>query len=566
MTESRAKTTRRALNAALVVVFLVVLFLPWVDSLLHFDPMPAPEEKRTPAPRPAWTWAADSIRAYPKAFDEFYKDHFGLRNLLLYVHKMAKFKIFGLSPTSRVVVADDGWLFFSGDCAREYQQSRPFTWEELVHYQRFLESRRDWLAERGIRFLFTIAPNKHTIYKERVPPAIAQVGPESLMDQLFDHLSAYSDIEVLDLRPALLEAKQEMRIYHKTDAHWNELGGLVFCNELVTRLGEWFPDMTPNPLESYDIFEETGPGGGVAMFMDLKDQFSETEWRLRPKRGFRAKGPKFLTQYPTYARENMQPQLWTNPRKTLRAVMIRDSFGGRMMHLLAEHFGRIVFWPRHNFKPAFFLEEKPDVVIMEMAERYLKEALPFDPFCVRAEGHRNIRVNSLAPRDYAGAAREWNAEQLGASTGDWRFSTPELVKESRAIGFELPQSCAAMNLNTPFEAAGVDAVEVCGWLTPPASDAPIDPIFGMNLYWARAEDVEKAGQEWPFREERSVPFERWDASAPHRWVAHTEGHPLWDGAVERLYVYVVLPDADPFALNEVAPKRLWLKSIRFLRE
>src|SRR5262249_49368144 len=55
-----------------------------------------------------------------------------------------------------------------------------------------------------------------------------------------------------------------------------------------------------------------------------------------------------------------------------RAVMIRDSFSVGLFPFLSEHFQRIAYhWGSLDFPRSVILDEHPDVVIQEMAERYL---------------------------------------------------------------------------------------------------------------------------------------------------------------------------------------------------
>ena len=94
-----------------------------------------------------------------------------------------------------MTLGQSGWLYLAGDAAvSSYRVTRPFTTGQLEDYRRILEARRDWLAERGIRYLLVIPPNKDTIYPEFMPPAYTKVNSRSRLDQLVDHMRSRSTV------------------------------------------------------------------------------------------------------------------------------------------------------------------------------------------------------------------------------------------------------------------------------------------------------------------------------------------------------------------------------------
>ena len=66
------------------------------------------------------------------------------------------------------------------------------------------------------------------------------------------------------------------------------------------------------------------------------------------------------------------------------------------------------------------------------------------------------------------------------------------------------------------------------------------PIKLMRLYWARERDVAEGGK-WPFSNERSVEFRVLDPRQPDVWTADMRQHPLWNGAIKRVFIQLKLP-------------------------
>src|SRR5438552_2297747 len=226
----------RALSdTLLVMVFLAAICLPAADVFFALEPTRL-SEKRRRAPPPPVRLSQPLEVSYPAAFESWWNDNFGFRRSLVVGYSRALLAL-GVSPTPSVILGRSGWLFFAGDEAlASYRAVQPFTEVELAAWQRRIETRRDWLAERGIRYLVVIAPNKETIYPEFMPESLNRVRPVTRLDQLVAHLRAHSSVAVVDPRDALRTAKAGGILYLRTDTHWNDVGAWLLYREIVTGL------------------------------------------------------------------------------------------------------------------------------------------------------------------------------------------------------------------------------------------------------------------------------------------------------------------------------------------
>jgi hypothetical protein len=257
----------------------------------------------------------------------------------------------------------------------------PFTDAELVHWQRSLEARRDWLARQGVPYVFVIVPDKQSVYPEMYPHVLRRRGNVGgRLDQLVDYLHAHSDVPVLDLRGPLREAKARERIYAMTDSHWNMCGGFVAYHRLMDQLTPGFPAVKPWPRSAFDTVMISRKGGDLARMLALDDRLPEKDPALVPHLARRARQLDPGFRVPTLSDE-MQPQLWECPDHSLpRAVMLRDSFAGTLIPFLSEHFQRILYlWQEpFQFDAGVIEREHPDVVIQEIVERKLGSPFPPD--------------------------------------------------------------------------------------------------------------------------------------------------------------------------------------------
>jgi alginate O-acetyltransferase complex protein AlgJ len=360
---------RRVAEYITIVMFLCVISLPLLGKLLPTEGAFALTENRRPAPLPTiqlsgpgWGY---TIVSFPRRFERYWNDSFAFRWYLIRAHSLVKLAL-GVSPSPKALVGQDGYLFYAAEQSVDYFRAvKPFTAPELARWREDLEEREAWLAERGIRYLVVVAPNKETIYPEFMPPELRPVRNYTRLDQLLADLRQHSNVPIIDLRPALWRAKSEARVYHKTDTHWNDAGALVASREILTRVRDWFPAVSIDPPPGSFKVELTA-GGDLARILALEDRFREQriEWvPSAPERAHKIGGD------PTGSPDVTVMEC--NGCGELRVVMNQDSFNTNLAPFLADHFSRIVLVDGTKLNQTLIEREKPRLVIQEFVERIL---------------------------------------------------------------------------------------------------------------------------------------------------------------------------------------------------
>jgi hypothetical protein len=370
---SRSSTATFTANCCLAALFLVMIALPVTWNLVGPPSGGAVGENRAPIPLPQLLVKGRGLRSFPLQFDAFFNDRFGFRNMLLDCLSEVDYRWLHVPPSPKVILGKRGWLFFTEQAPGfDYDARKPFTKTQLSQWQRMLEARRDWLARRGIHYLFIVVPDKQTVYPEFLPHELRhEQTADSRLEQLMTFLHEHSDVPVLDLREALTLAKIRDQVYSRTDSHWNGRGAYVGYRETMQRL-DMLPTHPPQPRSAFAETCWNVPGGDCAQLLGFRDRIRDDYFDLQPRTPVQAcladpsiPQPVSPTE-PLFAMEQPAAQL-------PRAVMFRDSFGAQLVPFLAEHFRRIVFcWQN---APAFdtdlITREKPDIVIQEIVERKL---------------------------------------------------------------------------------------------------------------------------------------------------------------------------------------------------
>lgn len=367
---------RRRSNAVLIALFLGIIAVPGAGMLLGLDRARVSEaEMRILTEFPTWSWQRDSLVQWPDRFQKFFNDRFAFRNQLIGLQAAVLWHVFRTSPSETVIGGKEDWLFYADDGGlQDYVQEEAFTDAQLQKWQRTLERMRDWLASRGARFLFVVAPDKQMVYPELMPSSLKRLHGTYRADQLLAFLRAHSTIELLDLRPALIEAKPRELLYHRYDTHWNDRGALIASQQIAQRLARWFPAITPLRREDF-VTSGAVPSGDRTTMLGLVDEGKRALPGLIPRRGWSA-----TVVFPTRPNPYSEDGTVITENRTapggVRAVMFRDSFGSRLIPYLSEHFGRILYQWQNDFDPDLIRDERPDVVIQEMVGRHLYTFVP----------------------------------------------------------------------------------------------------------------------------------------------------------------------------------------------
>lgn len=363
---------QRYAQLAVIALFLAGIALPLADMVLDLDSTEPSGENRKLAPFPKIGLSPATLAQFPADFKRYLEDNFGFRNTLVRWHAILKVRLLGVSSSQQVVLGKQGWLYYADHgVIDDYRCTDPFTQEELDRWLRTIEARRQWLEERGIRFVMVIAPNKHTIYPEYLPDSINRVGNESRIDQLIDYVRKHSKMTLVDVRPALRQAKPRHRLYHRTDTHWNEIGGLIAQNQIAQAMAPWFDAIRPLSFDEYDIITLDQPGLDLTgMLGGISDLFREKEGLYLvphpPRKPFIPVGER---DHPKIVTERSNPQL-------PRGIIFCDSFTEALMPFLSEQFQRLVYVRRENFDTKLIEEEQPDVVIHQILERLFMRPPP----------------------------------------------------------------------------------------------------------------------------------------------------------------------------------------------
>jgi alginate O-acetyltransferase complex protein AlgJ len=397
----RTSKVNRITDLTMVGILALVTVLPLIDTFVDLDGFPRNDPERESMR------ARSGVIARAGALKWWFSNHFGFRDLLMRLHAHFKRDLLGVSPSPRVLLGRNGWLFLRDERALDdHRNLYPFREDELARWTGLVERRAAVSASVGATYLFGVAPEKATAYPDLLPEDAGSPSGLTRYDALFAELARKGDAaKLVDMRRAVLDGRKTTPhpLYFATDTHWNELGALFGYRELRRTLATVAPGLDPRWPELQGVDVSDRHGGDLARLIGMK-------WATRersPKPRFVARPVTLESGAPLVLEmldgPSFQRLVTVCPEAELEAaVVFHDSFGKVLTPLLAQTFRRVVFVWDNEFDPGVVRREKPTVVIQEITERRLLGWEPPDfelGAAERSDGSTRVVYRSAGGRE-----------------------------------------------------------------------------------------------------------------------------------------------------------------------
>lgn len=178
-----------------ISIFIVLCLVPSAGMLLFGEAQPAANEML--AAKPAITTRSGEFNlSFLSDVSDYIADRFAFRQELATAWAGVNAKLFGTSVEEQVVLGRDGWLYFSDTLPDYMGQGMSDT--QLRYLANDLALMQEYLEAQGKRFVFTVAPNKNSIYPEHMPGYIENRHGESNAARIGAYLDT-AGVNYLDL-------------------------------------------------------------------------------------------------------------------------------------------------------------------------------------------------------------------------------------------------------------------------------------------------------------------------------------------------------------------------------
>ena len=302
-------------------------------------------------------------------YDAYFNDRFGGRNKLIVLNNAVNKLLHANSIIANglALQGKSGWLYFleNGNNLNDFFKRNLIDKNELVSFKNKIEDTMNWCKANGIKCLFLICPNKHSIYPENYlfarPEGITRADQ---ITKVFDEL----DAPYFFPRDYLISKKSEYNfpLYYETDTHWNPQAAYLVSQLMCEKIQNYFPNINFPQIEYETKIDYSMTMGDILPMLKIKEAKS-TQVTLSPAN-------QKIDNFYTYIRNEGRDDVHTKGADpTLpRAIIFRDSFFSALEPFVSPFFSEAEYhWRRFSKEDKdYVLQYKPDIIIFEAVERY----------------------------------------------------------------------------------------------------------------------------------------------------------------------------------------------------
>ncbi len=337
----------KILSKIFITLFLALLLIPSVGMLLGFESAAGANEILSPPPRFGLGMLSETA--------DYVADRFALRQEMISIWSWIHEHLLLTSAEEQVILGRDGFLYY-GETLDDYT-GKALSDAELEQIAQRLRALQDSLEADGKAFVFTIAPNKNSLYPEYMPRTIADRHESGNAVRLMPYLERYG-VHYADLFTPL---SKEL-LYYRTDSHWTAEGAAVGADTILAALGR-------ESGYAGHIFRANGLHRGDLYEM-LYPTLPGREEEVSDLTGLHYKA---LNEVNDGNAVTIRTESAAGSGKLL---CWRDSFGIALYPYLADAFEAAVFSRAADYDLSRFADTEYDTVILEIVERSLPRLVP----------------------------------------------------------------------------------------------------------------------------------------------------------------------------------------------
>lgn len=351
---------KKVIMLIFVSLFIAICSAPLIGLLLGYKNINV--EKRPLATMPELIAEGELNTSYPKGIEDYLADHYAFRPQLVAADAVLNEFLFGESVNSQVIIGKEHWLFFL-PTLKDYMKDDVLSDNEIYRMARTIDLQKEALKKTGVTFVFTVAPNKASIYPEYMPDRYLMVEEENNFEKLTKELDRI-ECTYLDLHSVLRNGQGQL--YHKLDTHWNGTGAMMAYRSLMEEVSRVLPDFSYCEYSDADAeVRQTWEG-------DLSDMLYPA-LAIKDEQVFYDMPTEYTSARPIKSPEDLLIQtVCENGNADL--LIFRDSFANALIPMLSNSFSTVTYSRAIPYDYRL-LTENTDVVVFEIAERNLSNIL-----------------------------------------------------------------------------------------------------------------------------------------------------------------------------------------------
>ncbi|WP_411328680.1 alginate O-acetyltransferase AlgX-related protein [Anaerofustis stercorihominis] len=296
-----------------------------------------------------------NIRYLPELGD-YFTEHFAYRQELVSLNSYLYTNLFNVSNTDNVIAGRNNWLYYK-DSLKDYIGKDIMSDRAIFNVINNIAMMQQYVQNKNKEFIFTIVPNKNSLYYENMPYYYKKVSNDNNLSNLNKEIKR-QNINYVDLK-SIFEKNKNI-LYLKRDSHWNNKGALLAYNSILNKKNikhYYYDGNEPNKQNDYigDLNLMVYPKFSVPeenYYYDYKQYKYVTDTKSVEEPIIKTKS--------SYGKNNL--------------LMYRDSFGNTLIPFMSGAFKNATYSKLVPYNITEDLKSsKADVVIIEKVERNIDE-------------------------------------------------------------------------------------------------------------------------------------------------------------------------------------------------
>lgn len=222
----------KRIRKIILIIFLGILCIPGLRAFTYFIPTKELKGAFTVQERPKFNWDDYFNSNFQIAYNNYFEDHLGFREVFIRLFNSISFTIFNKSNVSDVIVGKNNYLF-NPEYINALNGSNFIGREEIMKNSMELKVLQDSLASRNKLLIVVFAPGKASYYKEFIPERfLKKSNPTNyeLYTKFFDSL----DVNFIDFKKQFISLKKQSKypLFTRLGTHWTLFGASIAIDSI----------------------------------------------------------------------------------------------------------------------------------------------------------------------------------------------------------------------------------------------------------------------------------------------------------------------------------------------
>lgn len=360
---------KRIIQTSFVICFFTVLIIPII--CFNRRGVISETENRNLSTRPNIFIDNHINKNFFSEYSTYFDDRFGGRFYLIKLNQKFNQNLHKNSflYNDKAIQGKNGWWFYisvaDGDNLSDFYKTNILNEESLFLWKQNIKNASDWCEQQGIKTVFLICPNKHSVYSENYPFSRPEgITRSDQFVRVFEELG----VSYVYPRDLLIQKKGEFDypLYYETDTHWNSAGAYITSMELKEKVQLAFPELDFPNIEYNTTIDYSLTMGDILPMIGIQKSKS-TQVSMTPRNYSN-------TDFYSYVKnEGMNGILTKGTNNNLpKALIFRDSFFSALEPFTSPLFSEAEYKSKQfrDEDKEYILKYKPDIIIFEWVERH----------------------------------------------------------------------------------------------------------------------------------------------------------------------------------------------------